>query len=156
MSVFSHFHPYWLKQAEGVYVKTSLESFLTFTGPDGFFSPPKALYRKTSQTSGLQDSQHSWEKGHTKGAHTVLFCLFICTTNCFQGKFDTYFILINLQKLKDVAFPQAEILKKALLKRFEQEYAQYLVKKVSWNTLLWIYTLASRCYIKSHWKGLRD
>uniref|UniRef100_A0AAX7VWX2 MPN domain-containing protein n=1 Tax=Astatotilapia calliptera TaxID=8154 RepID=A0AAX7VWX2_ASTCA len=35
----------------------------------------------------------------------------------------------TLKKLKDVAFPQAEILKKALLKRFEQEYAQYLVKK---------------------------
>uniref|UniRef100_A0A3Q3K8X1 MPN domain-containing protein n=1 Tax=Monopterus albus TaxID=43700 RepID=A0A3Q3K8X1_MONAL len=36
----------------------------------------------------------------------------------------------TLKKVKDVAFPQAEILKKALLKRFEQEYAQYLVKKV--------------------------
>ncbi|XP_028269422.1 STAM-binding protein-like A [Parambassis ranga] len=35
----------------------------------------------------------------------------------------------TLKKLKDVAFPQAEILKKALLRRFEQEYAQYLVKK---------------------------
>ncbi|KAM4616765.1 STAM-binding protein-like A isoform 1-T1 [Polymixia lowei] len=35
----------------------------------------------------------------------------------------------TLKKLKDIAFPQAEILKKALLKRFEQEYAQYLVKK---------------------------
>lgn len=35
----------------------------------------------------------------------------------------------TLKKLKDVAFPQAEILKKALLKRFEVEYAQYLVKK---------------------------
>ncbi|XP_029961033.1 STAM-binding protein-like A isoform X2 [Salarias fasciatus] len=35
----------------------------------------------------------------------------------------------TLKKLKDVAFPQAEILKKALLKRFEQEHAQYLVKK---------------------------
>ncbi|XP_058491079.1 STAM-binding protein-like A [Solea solea] len=35
----------------------------------------------------------------------------------------------TLKKLKDVAFPQAEILKKALLKRFEQEYAQYLAKK---------------------------
>ncbi|XP_061622929.1 STAM-binding protein-like A [Phyllopteryx taeniolatus] len=35
----------------------------------------------------------------------------------------------NLKKLKDVAFPQAEVLKKALLKRFEQDYAQYCVKK---------------------------
>uniref|UniRef100_H3DD25 STAM binding protein b n=1 Tax=Tetraodon nigroviridis TaxID=99883 RepID=H3DD25_TETNG len=35
----------------------------------------------------------------------------------------------TLKKLKDVAFPQAEILKKALLKRFDQEYAQYLTKK---------------------------
>ncbi|TNM89392.1 hypothetical protein fugu_003626 [Takifugu bimaculatus] len=35
----------------------------------------------------------------------------------------------TLKKLKDVAFPQAEILKKALLKRFDQEYAQYLSKK---------------------------
>uniref|UniRef100_A0A3Q1HPF1 MPN domain-containing protein n=1 Tax=Anabas testudineus TaxID=64144 RepID=A0A3Q1HPF1_ANATE len=35
----------------------------------------------------------------------------------------------TLKKLKDVAFPQAEILKKALLKRFEQEHEQYLVKK---------------------------
>ncbi|XP_019744071.1 STAM-binding protein-like A isoform X2 [Hippocampus comes] len=33
------------------------------------------------------------------------------------------------KKLKDVAFPQAEILKKALLKRFEQDYDQYCVKK---------------------------
>ncbi|XP_077379048.1 STAM-binding protein-like A [Festucalex cinctus] len=33
------------------------------------------------------------------------------------------------KKLKDVAFPQAEILKKALLKRFEQDYDQYRVKK---------------------------
>ncbi|CAN9512847.1 unnamed protein product [Ophioblennius macclurei] len=35
----------------------------------------------------------------------------------------------TLKKLKDVAFPQAEILKKALLRRFEQEHAQYLVRK---------------------------
>ncbi|KAI9537078.1 hypothetical protein NQZ68_028205 [Dissostichus eleginoides] len=35
----------------------------------------------------------------------------------------------TLKKLKDVAFPQAEILKKALLRRFEQENEQYLVKK---------------------------
>ncbi|KAM8866126.1 STAM-binding protein-like A isoform 2-T3 [Synchiropus picturatus] len=35
----------------------------------------------------------------------------------------------TLKKLKDVAFPQAEILKKTLLRRFDQEYAQYLVKK---------------------------
>lgn len=35
------------------------------------------------------------------------------------------------QKLKDVAFPQAEVLKKALLKRYEQEHAQYLAKKVN-------------------------
>ncbi|KAK5870728.1 hypothetical protein PBY51_003652 [Eleginops maclovinus] len=35
----------------------------------------------------------------------------------------------TLKKLKDIAFPQAEILKKALLRRFEQEHAQYLVKK---------------------------
>uniref|UniRef100_A0A3Q1BCG8 MPN domain-containing protein n=2 Tax=Amphiprion ocellaris TaxID=80972 RepID=A0A3Q1BCG8_AMPOC len=35
----------------------------------------------------------------------------------------------TLKKLKDVAFPQAEILKKALLRRFEQEYTQYLIKK---------------------------
>lgn len=35
----------------------------------------------------------------------------------------------TLKKLKDVAFPQAEILKKALLKRFEVEYSQYLLKK---------------------------
>ncbi|XP_077942390.1 STAM-binding protein-like A isoform X1 [Gasterosteus aculeatus] len=33
------------------------------------------------------------------------------------------------QKLKDVAFPQAEILKKALLRKFEQDYAQHLLKK---------------------------
>ncbi|CAL8250126.1 unnamed protein product [Boreogadus saida] len=35
----------------------------------------------------------------------------------------------TLKKLKDIAFPQAEVLKKALLKRFEQEYAEFLVKK---------------------------
>ncbi|CAL8345820.1 unnamed protein product [Lota lota] len=35
----------------------------------------------------------------------------------------------TLKKLKDIAFPQAEVLKKALLKRFEQEYTEYLVKK---------------------------
>ncbi|XP_062273439.1 STAM-binding protein-like A [Scomber scombrus] len=35
----------------------------------------------------------------------------------------------TLKKLKDVAFPQAEVLKKALLRRFEQEHAQYLVRK---------------------------
>ncbi|KAK0138107.1 STAM-binding protein-like A [Merluccius polli] len=35
----------------------------------------------------------------------------------------------TLKKLKDIAFPQAEVLKKALLRRFEQEYAEYLVKK---------------------------
>lgn len=44
--------------------------------------------------------------------------------------------VIHQQKLKDVAFPQAEVLKQALLKRFEQEYAQYLVKKVRWSTSL--------------------
>nr|XP_046241909.1 STAM-binding protein-like A [Scatophagus argus] len=35
----------------------------------------------------------------------------------------------TLKKLKDVAFPQAEILKKALLRRYDQEFAQYLIKK---------------------------
>lgn len=35
----------------------------------------------------------------------------------------------TLKKLKDIAFPQAEILKKSLLRRFEQEHAQYLIKK---------------------------
>uniref|UniRef100_A0A1A8FDI4 STAM binding protein n=4 Tax=Nothobranchius korthausae TaxID=1143690 RepID=A0A1A8FDI4_9TELE len=35
----------------------------------------------------------------------------------------------TLKKLKEVAFPQAEVLKKALLRRYEQEYAEYLVKK---------------------------
>uniref|UniRef100_A0A1A8MWD7 STAM binding protein n=3 Tax=Nothobranchius pienaari TaxID=704102 RepID=A0A1A8MWD7_9TELE len=35
----------------------------------------------------------------------------------------------TVKKLKEVAFPQAEVLKKALLRRFEQEYAEYLVKK---------------------------
>ncbi|RVE67735.1 hypothetical protein OJAV_G00084890 [Oryzias javanicus] len=35
----------------------------------------------------------------------------------------------TLKKLKDVAFPQAEILKKALLRRFEEEHAQYQIKK---------------------------
>ncbi|KAF7643895.1 hypothetical protein LDENG_00231470 [Lucifuga dentata] len=35
----------------------------------------------------------------------------------------------TLKKLKDVAFPQAEILKKSLLSRYEQEHAQYLCKK---------------------------
>ncbi|KAL6114874.1 stambp [Pungitius sinensis] len=35
----------------------------------------------------------------------------------------------TLKKLKDVAFPQAEILKKALLRKFEQDYAQHLVRK---------------------------
>lgn len=35
----------------------------------------------------------------------------------------------TLKKLKDIAFPQAEILKKALLKRFEVEYSHYLLKK---------------------------
>ncbi|XP_019961235.2 STAM-binding protein-like A [Paralichthys olivaceus] len=35
----------------------------------------------------------------------------------------------TLKKLKDVAFPQAEILKKGLLRRFEQEHTQYLAKK---------------------------
>lgn len=42
----------------------------------------------------------------------------------------------TLKKLKDVAFPQAEILKKALLKRFEVEYAQYMVKKKAEEALL--------------------
>uniref|UniRef100_A0A3P8VCX3 STAM binding protein b n=1 Tax=Cynoglossus semilaevis TaxID=244447 RepID=A0A3P8VCX3_CYNSE len=42
----------------------------------------------------------------------------------------------TLRKLKDVAFPQAEILKKALLKRFEQEHAQYLAKKKVEDELL--------------------
>uniref|UniRef100_A0A8D3AT61 MPN domain-containing protein n=2 Tax=Scophthalmus maximus TaxID=52904 RepID=A0A8D3AT61_SCOMX len=35
----------------------------------------------------------------------------------------------TLKKLKDIAFPQAEVLKKGLLRRFEQEYAQYLSRK---------------------------
>uniref|UniRef100_A0A1A8I678 STAM binding protein n=2 Tax=Nothobranchius TaxID=28779 RepID=A0A1A8I678_NOTKU len=46
----------------------------------------------------------------------------ICSLAC-------HLFLIPLQKLKEVAFPQAEVLKKALLRRFEQEYAEYLVKK---------------------------
>ncbi|XP_020496447.2 STAM-binding protein-like A [Labrus bergylta] len=35
----------------------------------------------------------------------------------------------TLKKLKDIAFPQAEVLKKALLKRYEEDYTHYLVKK---------------------------
>ncbi|XP_072289785.1 STAM-binding protein-like A [Eucyclogobius newberryi] len=35
----------------------------------------------------------------------------------------------TLKKLKDMAFPQAEILKRALLKQFEQEHSHYLLKK---------------------------
>lgn len=35
----------------------------------------------------------------------------------------------TLKKLKDIAFPQAEILKKELLKRFEIEYSHYQLKK---------------------------
>lgn len=35
------------------------------------------------------------------------------------------------QKLKEIAFPQAEELKKCLLRRYEKEYAEYLTKKVS-------------------------
>lgn len=35
----------------------------------------------------------------------------------------------TLKKLREVAFPQAEVLKKALLRRFDEEYAQYLVRK---------------------------
>uniref|UniRef100_A0A8K9V8C8 MPN domain-containing protein n=1 Tax=Oncorhynchus mykiss TaxID=8022 RepID=A0A8K9V8C8_ONCMY len=37
----------------------------------------------------------------------------------------------TLKRLKEVAFPQAEVLKKALLKIYEQEHAQYLIKKVT-------------------------
>uniref|UniRef100_A0AAZ3RF03 MPN domain-containing protein n=1 Tax=Oncorhynchus tshawytscha TaxID=74940 RepID=A0AAZ3RF03_ONCTS len=37
----------------------------------------------------------------------------------------------TLKRLKEVAFPQAEVLKKALLKIYEQEHAQYLSKKVT-------------------------
>ncbi|CDQ90804.1 unnamed protein product, partial [Oncorhynchus mykiss] len=36
---------------------------------------------------------------------------------------------LSQQRLKEVAFPQAEVLKKALLKIYEQEHAQYLIKK---------------------------
>uniref|UniRef100_A0A3Q4BHF7 MPN domain-containing protein n=1 Tax=Mola mola TaxID=94237 RepID=A0A3Q4BHF7_MOLML len=47
-----------------------------------------------------------------------------------EGNTEHAFVLYNKYiKLKDVAFPQAEILKKALLRRFDQEYAQYLTKK---------------------------
>ncbi|XP_060787178.1 STAM binding protein b isoform X2 [Neoarius graeffei] len=35
----------------------------------------------------------------------------------------------TLKKLKEVAFPQAEELKKCLLRRYEREYAEYLAKK---------------------------
>ncbi|KAJ3580619.1 hypothetical protein NHX12_034317 [Muraenolepis orangiensis] len=42
----------------------------------------------------------------------------------------------TLKKLKDIAFPQAEVLKKALLKRFEQEYAEHLMKKKAENVTL--------------------
>ncbi|KAM3868350.1 STAM-binding protein-like A isoform 2-T2 [Diretmus argenteus] len=42
----------------------------------------------------------------------------------------------TLKKMKDIAFPQAEILKKALLRRFEQEYAQYLVRKKAEDEVL--------------------
>ncbi|XP_046726648.1 STAM binding protein b isoform X1 [Silurus meridionalis] len=35
----------------------------------------------------------------------------------------------TLKKLKEIAFPQAEELKKCLLKRYEREYAEYLIKK---------------------------
>lgn len=42
----------------------------------------------------------------------------------------------TLKKLKDVAFPQAEILKKALLKRFEVEYSHYLQKKKEQESVL--------------------
>lgn len=37
----------------------------------------------------------------------------------------------SLQKLKEVAFPRAEELKKELLKRYAKDYAKYLEQKVS-------------------------
>lgn len=98
-------------------------SCLPFNNNTDFFA--QALYRKTAQASGIQDCKHSWEEGHTKGTHRV----HIQITQIFT-MFNFCFIFCLLQKLKDVAFPQAEILKKALLRRFEQEHEQYLVKKV--------------------------
>lgn len=91
----------------------------------------KALYWKTAQASGLQDSKHSWEEGHSKGAPLLWFSSADGKVPSFHSNTSTS--PVPQQKLKDVAFPQAEILKKALLRRFEQEYADYLVKKVKWS-----------------------
>lgn len=42
----------------------------------------------------------------------------------------------TLRKLKEIAFPQAELLKKHLLKRYEKEYAEYLSKKRAETTAM--------------------
>lgn len=59
-----------------------------------------------------------------------------------------FHVLFSFQKLRDIAFPQAEVLKKALLRRFDEEYAQYLVRKVSsWPTThaLTVSSICSEC-----------
>ncbi|KAJ8005514.1 hypothetical protein DPEC_G00118750 [Dallia pectoralis] len=42
----------------------------------------------------------------------------------------------TLKRLKEVVFPQAEVLKKALLKRYEAEYAQFIIRKKAEESLL--------------------
>lgn len=40
-------------------------------------------------------------------------------------------VFFVLQKLKEIAFPKAEELKKLLLTQYDKDYAEYLVRKVS-------------------------
>lgn len=47
----------------------------------------------------------------------------------------TYDCISFLQKLKEVAFPRAEELKKELLKRYAKDYAKYNEQKVSESRL---------------------
>lgn len=59
---------------------------------------------------------------------SILGLLFLacCSKDCVS----------SLQKLKDVAFPRAEDLKKELLQRYMKDYAKYTEQKVSDRRLL--------------------
>ncbi|KAK6312656.1 hypothetical protein J4Q44_G00160030 [Coregonus suidteri] len=86
--------------------------------------PPRRYFRSGMEM--IRMANIYTEEGNTEHAF-VLYNKYITTSTVLS--FDVTCSHLSQQRLKEVAFPQAEVLKKALLKIYEQEHAQYLIKK---------------------------
>lgn len=96
-----------------------------------FFTVPQTFHWKTSQTSRIQNSQYTREEGNHEGMATLPCSPSSSVSLLTSSPSLTFLCVFDLQKLKEIAFPKAEELKKQLLKQYDKDYAEYLVRKVS-------------------------